>query len=105
MHASAPMAMVVLGLALAGAPGCGLFDSKSTKAKTPDKSQRCDIDIDGWKARVKSFKNKKHQNKESFGNAKDALVRDLQKLDTKPCQRELRHEVSDLIEQVKQTSF
>ena len=93
-------------LALASTPACSLFDKKGAHHKGgKGGAEKCDVDIDQWKARVKSFKDKKHQNKQAFTEAKDALARDLRKLNTKACKRELQREVSDLIDEVEKKAF
>lgn len=98
--------VTILGLLLAGAVGCGLFDSGSSHRKGASAGgERCDVDLDQWKARVKRFKDKKHQTKAEFQQAKDDLVSDLKKLDTSACKRELSNEVTDLVDQVKQEHF
>lgn len=54
---------------------------------------------------MKRFKNKEHQTKAEFQQAKDDLVTDLKKLDTSACQRELRNQISDLLDQAEQAHF
>ncbi len=95
----------VAAFLMAGVLGCGLFDSGSARRKGATANARCDVDLDQWKARVKRFKDKKHQNKAEFQQAKDDLVNDLKRLDTEGCKRELRSDLSDLVDEVKQERF
>lgn len=89
------------------AAGCGLFEGHKARGDGGGRrgDERCDVDLDQWKARVRQFKNREHRNKEDFRQAKDDLAHDLDRLDTAACRRELRNEISDLLDQVRSERF
>ena len=125
------VAMLGLAVVLTGAPGCGMFDDKPSRHDgrgggggggggdgrggagrgggshdddghgAAGRDDRCQVDLDQWKTRVERFKDKEYRNKSNFRQTKDDLLRDLERLDTAACRREVRHEVSDLIDQVR----
>jgi hypothetical protein len=101
-----PILPVALALALGA--GCGLFDDHGSRRRGGGdaKNERCDVDLDQWKSRVRHFKNdKEHQNRDTFRRTKDDLLRDLDRLDTAPCRREIRQQVSDLIDEVREETL
>ena len=112
------LATVALAAVLIGAGGCSVFEdrprhrddgrgsgrdggSRDDEARGNHREDRCDVNLDQWKQRVERFKDKKYRNKSNFRQTKDDLVRDLERLDTAGCQREIRREVNDLIDEVR----
>jgi hypothetical protein len=99
---------ITLAILLAGAAGCGIFDDRGSRRRGGGRQaggERCDIDVDQWKSRVRHFQDKGHQNRDTFRKTKDDLLRDLDKLDTAACRRDIRKEIDELIDEVREESF
>jgi hypothetical protein len=98
--------IVPIALALAVGAGCGMFEDRGSRRRGGGDGTRCDVDLDQWKSRVRHFKNdKQHQNRDTFRRTKDDLLRDLDRLDTAACRREVRRQISDLIEEVREETL
>jgi hypothetical protein len=97
----------VLTFAVALATGCGMFDGHGSRRHGGGQGQgeRCDVDLDQWKARVRHFKQNERQNRDSFRTAQNDLTRDLERLDTAACRREIRKQVDDLLDEVREEKF
>jgi len=117
------VATVALATVLIGAGGCGMFEdrpkhrddgrggaghgsgSRDDEGRGAGRDDRCQVNLDQWKGRVEQFKDKKYRKKASFRQTKDDLLRDLERLDTAACQREVRHEVNALMDEVRAEHF
>jgi hypothetical protein len=105
MHDRRLLAALLVVITIAGGAGCGMFDRHGSRRRDGGQIARCDVDLEQWKARVRHFKDKSHQNRDTFRKNKDDLLRDLDRLDTAACRREIRRQVTDLIDDVRDETF
>ncbi len=77
-----------------------MFDDHGSR-RQGGQSDRCDVDVDQWKSRVRHFRQNEHNNKDSFRQVKDDLTRDLERLDTAACHHEIRKQIDDLLDEVR----
>lgn len=85
--------------------GCGIFEERSGRRGERRRAARCEVDLDEWKARVRSFQRRSDRHREDFREARRALVRDLERLDSRGCRREIRREIDDLLDEVRDERF
>lgn len=101
-----PFAVLAVAVVLATA-GCGMFGDRGSRRRGGEqgRGERCDVDLDQWKVRVRHFKQNERRNRDSFRKAKDDLTRDLERLDTAACRREIRKQIDDLLDEVREETF